>query len=72
MNWDVDEPTKNVFASISSKLGFVLNLNEPLFFPPCNSRPTPVYESPLPSKTEPLKNMMPALPLPILALSNPV
>ena len=35
------EPTKNVLATTSKIFGFVLNLNEPLPLPPCNSKPTP-------------------------------
>ena len=35
-------PTKNVFAFTSNILGLLLNLNELLFCPPCNSKPTPV------------------------------
>ena len=41
INWLVSEPTKNVFASISNKFGFVLNLKEPLPWPPWSSKPTP-------------------------------
>jgi hypothetical protein len=35
-------PTKNVSAVISNKLGDVLNLKEPLPWPPWSSKPTPL------------------------------
>ena len=41
MNWLVVEPTKKVLATISKIFGLVLNLNEPLPFPPWSSKPTP-------------------------------
>ena len=64
-------PTKNSWVCICNSDGFDLNLKK-LSLVPNISKPTPWYSSPLPGNTEPLKNIIPPLPLPTLALKKPV